>query len=191
MSGDFGAGFDQPSVLIGRSHLQPSQSGLRIHGDADRRIDLSMPTTTRPAAHRRSSNSAAPIPLRPAACRMTSQAIRICKQVVARTVEVGVRGNLPDQRLVWSVDVFHTVNSNDIQFVATGTNAGYFDNVGNTRRQGFDLSLGRQGGRLAIGTLPTASSMPPSSRTSKSAPNRTAQPTRTATSRFAPAIGFR
>jgi outer membrane receptor protein involved in Fe transport len=69
------------------------------------------------------------------------------KQVVARTVEVGLRGNLPDQRLVWSADVFHTVNSNDIQFVATSTNQGYFDNVGNTRRQGLDLSLsGKEGG---------------------------------------------
>ena len=69
------------------------------------------------------------------------------RQVVARTVEAGVRGNLPDQRLVWSADVFHTVNSNDIQFVATATNAGYFDNVSNTLRQGFDLSLGgKQGG---------------------------------------------
>jgi outer membrane receptor for Fe3+-dicitrate len=48
---------------------------------------------------------------------------------------------------VWSADVFHTVNSNDIQFVATATNAGYFDNVGNTRRQGLDLSLGgKEGG---------------------------------------------
>jgi outer membrane receptor protein involved in Fe transport len=59
---------------------------------------------------------------------------------------LGVRGNRPDQRLVWSADVFHTVNSNDIQFVATGTNAGYFDNVGNTRRQGLDLSLGGKDG---------------------------------------------
>jgi outer membrane receptor protein involved in Fe transport len=69
------------------------------------------------------------------------------KQVVARTVEVGLRGNLADQRLLWSADVFHTVNSNDIQFVATSTNQGYFDNVGNTRRQGLDLSLaGKEGG---------------------------------------------
>jgi outer membrane receptor protein involved in Fe transport len=49
---------------------------------------------------------------------------------------------------VWSADVFHTVNSNDIQFVATGTNAGYFDNVGDTRRQGLDLSLGGKEGGL-------------------------------------------
>jgi outer membrane receptor protein involved in Fe transport len=68
-------------------------------------------------------------------------------QVVARTLELGVRGNLPEQRLVWSADVFHTVNRNDIQFVAAGTNAGFFENVGNTRRQGVDLSLGgKQGG---------------------------------------------
>jgi outer membrane receptor for ferric coprogen and ferric-rhodotorulic acid len=40
------------------------------------------------------------------------------------------------------VDVFHTVNSNDIQFVATSTNQGYFDNVGGTRRQGADFSVG-------------------------------------------------
>jgi outer membrane receptor protein involved in Fe transport len=67
-------------------------------------------------------------------------------QVVARTVEVGARGKLPDQRLVWSADVFHSVNNNDIQFVATAANAGYFDNVGNTRRQGLDLALGGKEG---------------------------------------------
>ena len=70
------------------------------------------------------------------------------EQVVARTVEVGLRGNLADQRLVWSADVFHTVNRNDIQFVATATNQGYFKNVGNTRRQGLDLSLGGNKGGL-------------------------------------------
>ena len=70
------------------------------------------------------------------------------EQVVARTLEVGVRGNLPDQRLMWSADLFHTMNSNDIQFVATATNAGYFANVGSTRRQGLDLSVGGRSGRL-------------------------------------------
>jgi outer membrane receptor protein involved in Fe transport len=69
-------------------------------------------------------------------------------QVVARTVELGLRGNLPDQRLMWSADVFHTISSNDIQFVAAGTNAGFFDNVGNTRRQGLDLSVGGKEGGL-------------------------------------------
>jgi outer membrane receptor protein involved in Fe transport len=69
------------------------------------------------------------------------------QQVVARTIEAGVRGSLAEQRLVWSAAAFHTVNSNDIQFVATAANAGYFANVGNTRRQGLDLALGgRRGG---------------------------------------------
>lgn len=67
------------------------------------------------------------------------------KQVVADTFEVGIRGNLAGQRLTWSADAFHTTNRNDIQFVATTTNSGYFANVGNTRRQGIDLALG---GRL-------------------------------------------
>ena len=69
------------------------------------------------------------------------------KQVVARTAEIGLRGNPSDQRVVWSADVFHTINSNDIQFVAASTNQGYFDNVGMTRRQGVDLAVGgKQGG---------------------------------------------
>src|SRR6202041_155677 len=64
------------------------------------------------------------------------------------TFEVGARGNLADQQLNWSADVFHTVNQNDIQFVASGINSGYFANVGNTRRQGLDLSLGGKEGPL-------------------------------------------
>jgi iron complex outermembrane recepter protein len=70
------------------------------------------------------------------------------RQVVARTAEIGVRSDPPDQRLVWSADVFHTVNSNDIQFVAASTNQGYFDNVGQTHRQGLDLALGGTAGAL-------------------------------------------
>jgi len=70
------------------------------------------------------------------------------KQVIARTVELGARGNVGALRLSWSADLFRTVNSNDIQFVATATNAGYFDNVGDTRRQGLDLALGGEAGAL-------------------------------------------
>ena len=70
------------------------------------------------------------------------------KQVVARTFEIGVRGDLAEQHLNWSADAFRTLNSDDIQFVATSTNSGYFDNVGSTRRQGLDLALGGQSGAL-------------------------------------------
>ncbi len=64
------------------------------------------------------------------------------KQVVARTAEMGARGNNAAKTFTWSADVFHTVNSNDIQFIATTTSQGYFDNVGRTRRQGADLAVG-------------------------------------------------
>ncbi|HEY2035701.1 MAG TPA: TonB-dependent receptor, partial [Steroidobacteraceae bacterium] len=70
------------------------------------------------------------------------------KQVVARTFEAGLRGNVADQRLRWSADVFRTANSDDIQFIATTTNSGYFANVGDTRRQGMDLALGGQEAKL-------------------------------------------
>ena len=70
------------------------------------------------------------------------------KQVVARNVEFGVRGNTADRSLTWSANVFRTVNSNDLQFVAAGANAGYFANVGDTRRQGLDLALGGKWSRL-------------------------------------------
>jgi outer membrane receptor protein involved in Fe transport len=71
------------------------------------------------------------------------------KQVVARTVEAGARGTLWGSNLSLSVDLFHTINSDDIQFIATAASEGYFDNVGNTRRQGLDLAIGGKLGDLA------------------------------------------
>jgi outer membrane receptor protein involved in Fe transport len=70
------------------------------------------------------------------------------QQVVAHTLEMGLRGNLADRRLHWSADVFRTLNRDDIEFIATTTNAGYFDNIGNTRRQGLDLAVGGKVGGL-------------------------------------------
>jgi len=70
------------------------------------------------------------------------------KEVVARSFEMGLRGNLANQRLRWSADAFRTVNRDDIQFIATTTNSGYFGNVGDTRREGVDLALGGEEGKL-------------------------------------------
>ena len=70
------------------------------------------------------------------------------QQVIARTAELGVRGAMGDQALLWSADTFRTMSSNDIQFVATAANSGYFENVGSTRRQGLDLALGGRHGGL-------------------------------------------
>jgi outer membrane receptor protein involved in Fe transport len=145
--GDFGAGFDQANPLMGDhtfSRVNPAFGFTVTPTDAltfyaDYNEASRAPTVIELGC----ANPAAPCGL-PNAFASDPD----LRQVVARTVEVGVRRNLPDQRLVWSADVFRTVNSNDIQFVATGTNAGYFDNVGNTRRQGLDLSLGGKEGGL-------------------------------------------
>ena len=70
------------------------------------------------------------------------------EQVVSKGLELGMRGRSKEQVLAWSADLFRTVNNNDIQFIATSSSAGYFSNVGNTRRQGADLALGGRLGRL-------------------------------------------
>lgn len=72
------------------------------------------------------------------------------KQVVAKTYEAGLRGNLaPNVR--WSFSTYRTQNTDDIQFITTAgtTNgAGFFDNVGKTRRQGLDAALNGAIGRF-------------------------------------------
>ena len=65
-------------------------------------------------------------------------------QVVARTLEFGVRGTTAT--LSWRVTRFRTANENDILFISAGayTNAGYFDHVGDTERQGWEFSVSGQ-----------------------------------------------
>jgi outer membrane receptor protein involved in Fe transport len=53
--------------------------------------------------------------------------------------------------LQWQVGAFHTVNEDDILFQTTGgatANVGFFDNVGDTRRAGLELSLSQRLSRL-------------------------------------------
>ena len=68
------------------------------------------------------------------------------KQVVARTVELGARGRLPDAfggRFTWDADFFHTLNTDDIIYVSAinSTQGGFFQNAGDTLRQGFEATL--------------------------------------------------
>ena len=65
------------------------------------------------------------------------------KSVVSRTWEAGLRGR-GDRGLAWSLAAFRSNLANDIQFVSSGgstTSAGYFQNVGATRRQGLEAFL--------------------------------------------------
>jgi outer membrane receptor protein involved in Fe transport len=63
-------------------------------------------------------------------------------KVVAKTIEIGARGKA--EGWSWSAAAYRTDSHDDIQFIASGNsiNAGYFRNVGTTRRQGVELMLG-------------------------------------------------
>jgi hypothetical protein len=61
------------------------------------------------------------------------------EQVVARTWEGGVRGRRAG--VAWNASAFRTTSRDDIMFISSGplANTGHFQNVGDTRRQGFEL----------------------------------------------------
>ena len=64
-------------------------------------------------------------------------------QVVAKTYEGGIRGKLTES-LKWNASIYRTMNHDDIHFINSSTNSGalgYFDNIGRTKRQGYDLGL--------------------------------------------------
>jgi outer membrane receptor protein involved in Fe transport len=66
------------------------------------------------------------------------------KQVVATTYEAGVRGRIGATGF-YSAAIYRTDLADDIQFISAGSgavNAGYFQNVGKTRRQGVEVSGG-------------------------------------------------
>jgi len=62
------------------------------------------------------------------------------KQVVSRTIDVGVRGGAGMWQ--WNADYFYGNNYNDLLFVASQqTGYGYFRNFGQTRREGVEASV--------------------------------------------------
>jgi outer membrane cobalamin receptor len=69
--------------------------------------------------------------------------------VIAHTLESGIRGSLA-AGIQWNIGAFLTNVRNDIYFISAGPfrNSGYFTNIGDTRRQGVELSLSRSVGRL-------------------------------------------
>jgi outer membrane receptor protein involved in Fe transport len=62
-------------------------------------------------------------------------------KIVSSTFEIGARGRWRAGN--WSAALYRTELTNDLAFIASGagaTNAGYFRNVGTTRRQGIELA---------------------------------------------------
>jgi len=90
-------------------------------------------------------------PLTP--CRLPTDFLAdpILDPVISKTFEVGARGKL-NSIFSWNAGIFHTKLEDDIQFISSGTsfNQGYFDNVGDTQRQGIELGLGAKFEKLNI-----------------------------------------
>jgi len=74
-------------------------------------------------------------------------------QVVARTVEIGVRGRLGDSaagQITWNVDAYHTQNTDDIIYETTidNPNLAFYTNAGGTLRRGVEAELRYDTSRL-------------------------------------------
>jgi outer membrane receptor protein involved in Fe transport len=69
------------------------------------------------------------------------------KQVVTTSLELGGRGKIGP--LKWIVTAYRSTNANDIQFVASAVRGrAFFQNVGETRRQGIEATLSWNRGPL-------------------------------------------
>jgi outer membrane receptor protein involved in Fe transport len=72
--------------------------------------------------------------------------------VVSKTIEVGARGKI-SRDLGWNAAVYNIDLSDDIQFISSGgagTNTGYFDNIGDTRRRGLEIGTTYATGDLLL-----------------------------------------
>jgi iron complex outermembrane receptor protein len=68
------------------------------------------------------------------------------RQVISHTAELGLRGKLPgaavaDTGVSWNLSVFRTLLKDDIYGIATSVSQGFFQNIGDTRRQGVEVGL--------------------------------------------------
>jgi outer membrane receptor protein involved in Fe transport len=78
------------------------------------------------------------------------------KQVVSRTFEFGVRGAMAgpvDTILTYNADYYNSTTTDDIEFLQSPYNpigSGYFSNIGNVLRSGFDLGAHLDAGRWRI-----------------------------------------
>jgi iron complex outermembrane receptor protein len=68
------------------------------------------------------------------------------RQVIARTSELGLRGRIPQpagvgSTLAWNLSLFRTQLHDDIFGIATSVSQGFFQNIGDTRRQGLEAGI--------------------------------------------------
>jgi iron complex outermembrane receptor protein len=71
------------------------------------------------------------------------------RQVVSHTTEVGVRGksnwDIAFGEVSWNLSLFRTLLRDDIYGIATSVSQGFFQNIGDTRRQGVEAGIKYRG----------------------------------------------
>jgi iron complex outermembrane receptor protein len=69
------------------------------------------------------------------------------RQVISHTIELGLRGHVAasDSHLSWNASAFRTDLDDDIYGISTSISTGFFQNIGSTRRQGFEAGMNYQG----------------------------------------------
>ncbi|MFD0929870.1 TonB-dependent receptor domain-containing protein [Methylophilus glucosoxydans] len=72
------------------------------------------------------------------------------KQVRSTSFEIGARGQLTDN-IEWNAALYRTDLTDDIYFVAVNATASYFQNIGDTRRQGLEMGLKGKWGKATWG----------------------------------------
>ncbi|MGT2475940.1 TonB-dependent receptor [Paraburkholderia terrae] len=77
------------------------------------------------------------------------------KPVISKTFEIGARGRI-GSNTTWSAALYRTTLDDDIQFISSNgaaSSLGFFQNVGKTRRQGFEVA-----GRTKYGPIGVSAS---------------------------------
>jgi len=74
------------------------------------------------------------------------------RQVAAHTTELGLRGRIAQALIAgdevsWNLGVFRTLLHDDIYGIATSLSQGFFQNIGDTRRQGVEAGIRYQSSR--------------------------------------------
>ncbi|MCX7185988.1 MAG: TonB-dependent receptor [Methylophilales bacterium] len=72
------------------------------------------------------------------------------KQVRSETFELGARGNWSSD-IEWNASVYRTALQDDIYFVSVSPSRSYFQNIGDTRRQGLEMGLKGKVGKARFG----------------------------------------
>jgi outer membrane receptor protein involved in Fe transport len=86
-------------------------------------------------------------PAQPCRLPVGLQSDPFLEQVLARTIEAGLRWHAGDA--AFSASLYRTRNTNDILFLSAGpSQQGYFSNFKRTRHQGLDLAASKRFGRL-------------------------------------------